>query len=262
MSSRPFVIDNGRTLNQCQEVQNIAAAANLRLHIFPNRNAGGSGGFTRGMIEILNKKEQDGFTHVLIMDDDAVVEPDTLVRLYGFLTTVKDEWKNITVGGALLREEYPYILFCAGEWWENGYTVPNPDYNLDLRDRDRASCDYLEGSGNEYNQYSGWWCSYSLNTVRGDNQSTPFFLHHDDIEYGIRNWDTGIVFLNGINIWCRDVEQRLPGENSYYDVRNILIEMALGRLTRNYGRVSEQYRDNIGEITNRRAWEKILDEYQ
>lgn len=227
-----FVIDNGRTLNEFEEVRNIATA-DSRLHIIPNMNAGGSGGFTRGMIEILNKKEQDGFTHVLMMDDDAVVEPDTLVRLYGFLTTVKDKWKNITVGGALLREEYPYILFCAGEWWENGYTVPNTDCNLDLRDRDQASCDYLTRSGNEYNQYSGWWCCcYSLNIVRDDNLPIPFFIHHDDIEYGIRNRDAGIVFLNGINIWHRDVEMGLPGANTYYDVRNTLIEMALQKVER------------------------------
>lgn len=56
------------------------------------------------------------------MDDDAVVEPDLLVRIYGFLSTVKEIWKDITIGGALLREDYPYLLLCAGEWWkkENG----------------------------------------------------------------------------------------------------------------------------------------------
>lgn len=222
-----FVIDNGRTLKDYQEAQKIKAES-TRIHIIPNMNAGGSGGFTRGMIEILNRKEQDGFTHVLMMDDDAIVEPDTLVRLYGFLTTVKDGWKNITVGGALLREEYPYILFCAGEWWENGYIISNPDYNLDLRDRDQASCDYLTRCGNEFNQYSGWWCCcYSLNIVRDDNLPIPFFIHHDDIEYGIRNRNAGIVFLNGINIWHRDVELGMPGANTYYDVRNTLIEMAL-----------------------------------
>lgn len=225
-----FVIDNGRTLDQCEAVRGIVES-DERLHIIPNMNAGGSGGFTRGMIEILDRKGQDGFTHVLMMDDDAVVEPDTLVRLYGFLATVKDEWKDITVGGALLREEYPYILFCAGEWWENGYTVPNPDYNLDLRNRDKATCEYLTGVGNEHKQYSGWWCCcYSLNIVRDDNLPIPFFIHHDDIEYGIRNRDAGIVFLNGVNIWHRDVELGMPGPNTYYDVRNTLIEMALQRV--------------------------------
>lgn len=225
-----FIIDNGRTLQDCQEVQHLKAST-VGVHIIPNMNAGGSGGFTRGMIEILNRKEQEGFTHILIMDDDAIVEPDTLVRLYGFLATVKDEWKDITVGGALLREEHPYILFCAGEWWEDGYTVPNPYTNLDLRERDKAACSYLTETGHEHSQYSGWWCCcYSLNTVRHDNLPIPFFLHHDDIEYGIRNRAAGIVFLNGINIWHRDVELGLPGTNMYYDVRNTLIEMALQRV--------------------------------
>ena len=226
-----FVVDNGRTLHACKKVQAIVAAYGKHVSIIPNINAGGSGGFTRGMIEILNRKHQEGFTHVLLMDDDTIIEPDALVRLYGFLTTVKDEWKNITVGGTLLREERPHILFSAGEWWENGYTVTNQYSNLDIRHHDNAVCSYLTESGHEYNRYSGWWlCCYSLNIVRKDNLPIPFFIHHDDIEYGIRNHNAGIVFLNGISVWHRDVELGMPGANMYYDVRNGLIEMALQKV--------------------------------
>ena len=223
-----FVIDNGRTLHDCEAVQALAEVYSKRVVIIPNINAGGSGGFTRGMIEILNRKAQESFTHVLLMDDDVIIEPDTLVRLYGFLTTVKNEWKNITVGGILLREECPHILFSAGEWWEDGYTVVNQYSNLDIRHYDNAVCSYLTESGNEYNQYSGWWlCCYSLDIVREDNLPIPFFIHHDDIEYGIRNQNAGIVFLNGINVWHKDVQLGMPGVNMYYDVRNGLIEMAI-----------------------------------
>ena len=38
----------------------------------------------------------------------------------------------------------------------------------------------------------------SLNLVRPDNLPIPLFLHHDDIEFGIRNQKAGIVFLNGL----------------------------------------------------------------
>jgi GT2 family glycosyltransferase len=228
-----FIIDNGQTLADCEPVQTLVRSHESQVHVIANRNAGGSGGFTRGMMELLSRKDSDGFTHVLLMDDDAVVEPDTLVRIYGFLSTVREEWKDITVGGALLREEQPHILFCAGEWWENGYTVPNPDTNLDLRTRDHATCPYLTETGHEHDRYSGWWCCcYSLNTVRENNLPLPLFIHHDDIEYGIRNREAGIVFLNGVNIWHRDVELSMPGTNMYYDVRNTLIEMALQKVGR------------------------------
>ena len=74
------------------------------------------------------------------MDDDAIVEPDLLVRIYGFLSTIKQTWKDITIGGALLREDYPYLLLCAGEWWKKGKTV-NTEANLDLRTLKAASND-------------------------------------------------------------------------------------------------------------------------
>ena len=55
-----------------------------KIDIIQNMNAGGAGGFTRGMIEIMNRKEKEGYSHVLLMDDDAIIQPDLLVRLYGF----------------------------------------------------------------------------------------------------------------------------------------------------------------------------------
>lgn len=226
--SHIFLIDNGKTLNKNEEIQGIAGNLSDKLNIIPNMNAGGSGGFTRGMIEILNRKEKDRYTHVLLMDDDAVVQPDMMVRLYGFLTTLKEEWKRITVGGMLFRLEDPKFLFCAGEWWKDGSTAVNPFYNKDMSDYENAAAAYLIVPAKEQKLYSGWWCCcYSLETVREDNLPFPFFVHHDDIEYGIRNKDAGITFLNGVNVWHRNVITSMPGVMTYYDVRNLLIEMVL-----------------------------------
>ncbi len=226
--SHIFLIDNGKTLNENEEIQGIADNLKDKLNIIPNMNAGGSGGFTRGMIEILNRKEKDRYTHVLLMDDDAVVQPDMMVRLYGFLTTLKEEWKRITVGGMLFRLEDPKFLFCVGEWWKDGSTAVNPFYNKDMSDYENAAAAYLIVPAKEQELYSGWWCCcYSLETVREDNLPFPFFVHHDDIEYGIRNKDAGITFLNGVNVWHRNVITSMPGVMTYYDVRNLLIEMVL-----------------------------------
>ncbi len=222
-----YVTDNGRTLNQCQEIQSLADASHGRVRIMQNKNSGGAGGFTRGMLEILNEQTRFCLTHLLLMDDDAVIETDTLVRLYGFLSTLKDEWKDMTVGGAMLREDNPYMLYCAGEFWKNG-KIYNPVGQMDLRNNANCVCENLTGTGHEYEWYSGWWCCcYSLQTVREDNLPLPLFIHHDDIEFGLRNRNKGIVFLNGIGVWHRGPELQFPGANLYYDVRNNLIEIAL-----------------------------------
>lgn len=222
-----YIVDNGNSLDQHQGIRKLETASEGRIRIFPNKNSGGAGGFTRGMLETLKNKERLSLTHVLLMDDDAVIEPDTIVRIYGLLATLKDEWQDITVGGAMMREDYPYILFCAGESWEQGRII-NPLMNLDVRDFAKASCDYLTETGHEYDRYSGWWCCcYSLNTVRRDNLPLPLFIHHDDIEFGLRNQRQGIVFLNGVGVWHRAAELNFPGANLYYDVRNNLLEIAL-----------------------------------
>lgn len=223
-----YIIDNARTLEANEAIQQLSKQMKETVHIVSNRNVGGSGGFTRGMIEILQSKAEKKFTHVLLMDDDAVSEPDTLVRLHGFLSGLKEEWKTMTVGGTLLQLEHPEHLFCAGEWWRDGYTVPGPCYDLDLRVRKNAASRGLIVPENEFGLYSGWWCCcYSLDTVTADDMPLPFFIHQDDIEYGMRNSKHGITFLNGVCVWHRDVEMSMPGSNMYYDVRNTLVHMAL-----------------------------------
>ena len=55
-----FVVDNGRTLDE-------ADFREPRLKLIPNKNAGGSGGFTRGLVEALG---ENVYSHFLLMDDD------------------------------------------------------------------------------------------------------------------------------------------------------------------------------------------------
>lgn len=222
-----YVVDNGRTLNECRRIQEIQQRNAGRLHIIPNKNAGGSGGFTRGMLEVLKDQEMLGLTHVLLMDDDVVLEPDALVRLYGLLVTRRQQWQRMAVGGAMMREDCPYMLFCAGEKWENG-KILQPESNLDLRSFSNAVTPYLTDTGHEKEWYSGWWfCCYSLEVVRKNNLPIPFFLHQDDIEFGLRNRKSGIVFMNGIGVWHKSSDLTFNGSNVYYDVRNNLIEMVL-----------------------------------
>lgn len=223
------VIDNGNTLNKIDSLQELQKTSAGEIRILQNKNAGGAGGFTRGMIEILRARncEETPFTHVLLMDDDAVVEPDAIVRIYGFLSTVREEWRNITLGGTMLREDFPYMLFCAGEWWENG-SIVRPEMNLDIRNREAAVSPYLTETGKERERYSGWWCCcYSLETVREDNLPIPLFIHYDDIEFGIRNKNQGVVFLNGVGVWHKGFELLFSGTNIYYDTRNGLMQIAL-----------------------------------
>lgn len=222
-----YIIDNGRTLHNDAAIQEIVAESEGNIQIYPNENVGGVGGFTRGMLEVLKEKEIYRLTHVLLMDDDAVIETDALVRLYGLLVTIKEEWETAAVGGGVFREEHPEILYTAGEWWHKGQIItPNP--LLDMRLYKNCTCDYIAQGGFENIYYSGWWFScYPLTTITEDNLPLPLFLHLDDIEYGIRNADKGIIYMNGIDVWHRGFELTMPRTNLYYNTRNNLILLAL-----------------------------------
>ena len=127
----------------------------------------------------------------------------------------------------MMREEYPYMLYCAGEEWKNG-SIIQPEHFIDLREYDNASSASFMETGHEYERYSGWWCCcMSMNIIREDNLPIPLFIHYDDIEYGTRNKDKGIVFLNGIGVWHKGWELACSGSNLYYDIRNALIYISL-----------------------------------
>lgn len=220
-----YIIDNGKTLDTYEPLQQYLKAWQERVSVIPNKNAGGAGGFTRGMLEVLKDKKQRKLTHIVLMDDDAVPEPDLFVRMYGFLRVLKPEWKDIILGGTMLREDKPYLLFASGETWSEGL-IRNENKNMDVREYENAAQENLITTKLEKTLYSGWWCCcYSLNIVREDNLPIPLFLHHDDIEFGLRNRENGIVFLNGVSVWHRYFEDFPPGSNLYYDIRNALIEI-------------------------------------
>ena len=56
-----YIIDNARTLEANEAIQLLAQQMKETVHIVSNRNVGGSGGFTRGMIEILQSKTEKKF---------------------------------------------------------------------------------------------------------------------------------------------------------------------------------------------------------
>ncbi|MEW5856233.1 MAG: hypothetical protein AB1861_02420 [Cyanobacteriota bacterium] len=96
-----FVVDNGRTLNE-------ADFREPKLRLVPNINAGGSGGFTRGLVEAL---EENVYSHFLLMDDDIELESQWIYRLFSLHEYAKTDF---AVAGGLLNLEKNYMLYEAG----------------------------------------------------------------------------------------------------------------------------------------------------
>ena len=82
-----IISDNAKTLD-------YQKFTNDKIHIFANKNVGGAGGFTRGMIETLKLSKVNNFTHVLLMDDDVVMQPESIYRTYKLLSLLKEQYQD------------------------------------------------------------------------------------------------------------------------------------------------------------------------
>lgn len=202
-----FVIDNGQTLKASEkEKKNV--------HIFPNRNYGGSGGFTRGIIEAYKRE----FTHVLLMDDDIRFEPEVIYRTIQFLRASEQQKRPLMIGGAMLIEDKPTIQFESGAFYENG-RLRSIGQGLDLSKVESL----LENDKEKHVQYNAWWyCCFPISIVEQIGLPLPFFIKTDDVEYGLRS-KANIVLLNGIGVWHTSFSDKYSPYLEYYIKRNELI---------------------------------------
>ena len=204
-----MVIDNGNTLDEKNTPQ---------LQIIHNPNFGGSGGFTRGLMEQVN---QGPNTHVILMDDDIVIEISSFDRLYKILQHLKNEYIEHFFAGAMLRLEEPTIQFENTAYWDKRAALPF-GCNFILKEK-KFLCK------NEYavqhkNQYAGWWfCCIPIAVVKKIGYPLPVFIKGDDIEYSIRNGKS-IMSMNGIGVWHENFfKKKWTVVTEYFDHRNMLL---------------------------------------
>lgn len=189
--------------------------------IYHNSNTGGSGGFTRGIEEIRKDETRYGITNVIFMDDDVEVLAETFYRLYALLLLSKKEYQQEVIAGRMFRMDNRKVQYTAAEIW-NGGNIQHVGWNLDMSDGKNL----LQMNDNNGIQYSGWWFAcFPMKFVR-KNTPLPFFLHCDDVEYGLRHGGTPII-LNGIQVWHETYEHRQSPVITYYDMRNSLIVNAI-----------------------------------
>ncbi len=209
-----FIADNGKTLD-------IPRLSSPAIHINPNRNLGGAGGFTRDLIEMMQHNDELKLTHALLMDDDIVIEPEALIKTFVILSLLKEEYKDAFVGGAMLRLDKQYMQVESGASWNGGY-LQSLKTNLDLRSCDSCLFNEVE----EHREFNAWWyCCFPMNVVSETNLPLPIFIRGDDVEYGLRNMKH-LILMNGICVWHEPFENKYSSFLEYYIMRNQLIDNA------------------------------------
>lgn len=203
-----LVIDNASTLAE-KTLQNFKL-----LH---NPNYGGSGGFTKGIIESILENKND---YVLLMDDDVDLDTTTLERTYSLLCSLKCKYMDSFLSGAMLRMDKPCIQHENTAYWRKiklyslgkGWNLSNQDTLVDnelIREYE--------------NQYAAWWyCCIPVHRIKRIGLPLPLFIKGDDMEYSIRNKQP-ILHMNGIGVWHEAFEKKQAPWINYFSDRNMFI---------------------------------------
>lgn len=247
---RMFVIDNGRTLN-------LEACSDNRITIYPNMNVGGSGGFAYGMLLAM---EQEEVTHLLLMDDDVEISPESYIRTYALLSLVKENYSDAFLSGAMLDYDSP-----DKQWEDVGYITEvgvcrsvKPMRNMSSLHEVIENESLVESGGFRdvlTRRYASWWyCCIPMTQIRQNGLPLPLFVRFDDIEYSQRCSPT-IMTMNGICVWHLGFQMRYnEAVERYQTTRNSLV----GQLTTNTSKGANY----IAEITHSMRLELIKFNYE
>ncbi len=205
-----FISDNAQTLSTNDAPYDF-------VHIFPNKNVGGAGGFTRCIMEIQKTNESDNsITHALLMDDDLTFDPEILYRTWAFLTNLKDKYSQYFFSGLMNRQDFKNIQHENGALWNGGDFISlkgHSDMNIF---QNVLFNDCIEESV----EFAPWWyCGIPIESTE-NNLPLPIFYREDDAEYGMR-CAKGIISMNGICVWHEPFENKFVPFVCYYHSRNL-----------------------------------------
>lgn len=210
-----YISDNAGTL----DIDNLKFK---NVKVYKNKNVGGAGGFTRGLIECMKEQNDTHITHALLMDDDVMIQPESIFRTYRILSLLKPEYKDSYIGGAMLRIDKQWFQTESGSSWNAGRLISRKS-GLDLRQVDACLYNEIEES---YDYNAWWYCTVPMKYVREDNLPLPIFIRGDDVEYGLRNMKN-LILMNGICVWHEPFEFKYSSSMFYYIFRNRLIDNAV-----------------------------------
>ena len=218
-----YVVDQGTDLVQSRDLYaDTAAKLGDKLRYLRQPNLGGAGGFTRGLYEVSAVNEH---ADVILMDDDILCEPETVLRLNAFANMTVEP---TLVGAQMLVLLNPDYLNVGAEevhlqTLQHGQKVAKALRNTSmLRKQQERRVD----AG-----YNAWWtCLIPAEVVKKIGLPLPIFFQWDDVEYGIRAREAGFVTVTLPNaaVWHADFYWKdFDDWARYFSTRNSLIVGAL-----------------------------------
>ena len=208
------VIDNGRTL-QKEDIESP------HIRLFFNDNVGGSGGFSRGMLESVHMEPE--ITHVLLMDDDVLILTESIRRTYTLLRLTNEKYEKAFISGTMLEMDAMWVMHedLGLVKDDKSFMHAKPIYNATRLN------DIMEANREipyHKNMYAGWWyCCIPTSTIKEKGYALPLFIRGDDVEYGIRCHPL-FMTMTGIGIWHMGFAGKYSAATNFYqEFRNMMI---------------------------------------
>jgi galactofuranosylgalactofuranosylrhamnosyl-N-acetylglucosaminyl-diphospho-decaprenol beta-1,5/1,6-galactofuranosyltransferase len=196
------------------------------LHLFEQKNYGGAGGFTRGIIEAMNL----GATHFLLMDDDAIPDDDAFSIVINHYLDEANQ-KHALHGTMFLKDKRDTI-YEAGAWIERPFEKTFNSISR-LRNHKVTTQNVIDDPALHENleiDYGAWWFfACPISVVNKVGLPLPLFIHGDDREYGLRLKMAGIptIPLPGLRVFHPEHGGNLKEWYLFFYWRNVLIEKAI-----------------------------------
>lgn len=226
---RVVVADQGeRGIRETEGFDEVAVALGAKLQVIEQPNLGGSGGFGRIMYEGVYNSDA---AQVLLLDDDIVLEPDSVLRANAFARAAA---QPLIVGGQMLNLQARSRLHTMGEVVDLGQAMwraaPGAATDHDFAKKSLRKSPKLHQR--VHATYNGWWmCLFPREIIENTGLPLPLFLKHDDSEYSLRAAAHGYptVTLPGSAIWHMPWTDKNDATDwtAYFHVRNRLIMAAL-----------------------------------
>ncbi len=224
-----LIVDQGtRKVQDQAQFEEVAATLQGKLRIINQANLGGSGGFARGMYEAV----ENGSDYALLLDDDVVVEPESIIRMLTFADLCR---KPTIVGGHMFDLYNRTVLHTFGEIvnryrFQPDQPVAEQVLGHDFLHANLRSTPWLHRRVDV--DYNGWWMDLiPTQVIREIGLSLPVFIKWDDAEYGVRAKEAGYhtVSLPGAAVWHVSWIDKddLVGWQAYFHIRNRIIAALL-----------------------------------
>lgn len=182
-----------------------------------NRNLGGAGGFTRSMITAL---EDQGFSHVILADDDIHLHKGVITKTISLLKGLKEEYSDHFISGSMLSLEESWLQYERNSLLTDGGFVHYGHFN-DTRSKHDAITNAIVMP---HKGLAGWWyCVIPKKIIQEFDYPLPIFVRGDDVEYSTR-CARKIISLNGVCVWHEPfIKKYNEIMEDYYLCRNLAL---------------------------------------